>query len=564
MRRLVQTVGSALPWLIPGIFGAAWYLAIGGGHTIPPTNVWWMLQGDWFCYLFSSLFYRNSPWAIPFGQIPELLYPFGSSAALTDALPLVNTVGKLFSPLLPEEFQLYGLWMLSGFVIMAILGSRFVARVSDDRVLQVLGGVLLGASPILCSRYGHPPFSALWAVFGLIGLALAPRPSSPWADQRLAWFFLFFCCATHPYLAVMALAMAYAVALRAVLSRELAGARNALLALATPAVVALVTFWLFGYLSSFGKVQGEAEGFGQFSADLSTLFNPGPWSRLFGPIQTGPRQYEGYAYLGLGGVVMAVSGLAWLFGRSKRRALWPLVPLLIFALALAFYALSNVVTFRGQVVWNLVPTYAHLGSLPQIFRSSGRFVWPLHGVLVLSGLAAAAHLSLRSRALGRALLGVAVVAQLADLNIATSTLGNPHPPFVPLQSEAWKHVGADYRHIAVIPIQISWFSPFDQNWIAKLSWEAYRQKMTINSGYVGRPPVGLTWDQHLTREELDPQTVYVVYFREYVNDFVAAGWSCGPAEGVLVCVDPTRATPFRAAIEAALQRREPYALPSMR
>ena len=40
------------------------------------------------------------------------------------------------------------------------------------------------------------------------------------------------------------------------------------------------------------------EGFGQFSADLLTFVNPLQWSRFFPAIAMGPRQYEGFAYLG--------------------------------------------------------------------------------------------------------------------------------------------------------------------------------------------------------------------------------------------------------------------------
>jgi|APLak6261679142_1056127.scaffolds.fasta_scaffold00008_60 hypothetical protein len=562
MRRLVQTVGSALPWLIPGIFGAAWYLAIGGGRTLAPTNVWWMLEGDWFCYLFSWLFYRNEPWSLPLGDLPDLIHPFGTSVGLTDSLPLLNSVGKLLSPVLPEQFQLYGLWMCSGFVVMGIVGSRLVARVSNDRLLQAMGGIVLAVSPILSTRYGHPPFSALWAIFGLIGLALLPRPGRAWGDQRQAWGFLFFACATHPYLAAMALPIAMAVAARAVLLKEVSGPRQTSLILAAPMLVAIATLWFFGYLSSLGKVQGGAEGFGEFSADLTTFANPVVWSRFFGNIPIGPRQYEGFAYLGLGGFVLALTGVVWLV--RLRKGLLSLLPLLLVVLAMAFYSLSNVITFGGHQVADLRWLYAKLGSLPSMFRSSGRFIWPLHGLLVVSGVSALARLSLRNRGSARALLGLAMVAQLADINFSSSTLPKPGPHFEPLRAAAWNDLGHDYRHLAVIPVQISWYSPFDGPLIGKLSWLAYQQKMSINSGHVGRPPQGLVWDKHPSAAELDPQTVYVVYFREYLSDFLQAGWTCGPLERMVVCVSASRDTALRSALVQSLERREPAELRPMR
>lgn len=541
-----------LTYAVPSIVAVSWYVALGGWHTLAPTNTWWMLDGDWFCYLYSWLFYRNAPWSLPFGDVPDLIHPFGVTLALTDALPLVSTVAKVFSPVLPAQFQLYGLWMCSGFVGMGVVGVRLAARVTDDRVVQALAGSLLAVSPILSQRYGHPPFYALWAVFGLVGLSVVPS-KTPWRDQWSAWAFLFFAASINAYLAVMSLALAYAVAARAVLARSFRG-RQLALALAGPALSALAAFWLFGYLGSLGKVQGEAEGFGQFSADLLTFINPTNWSRLFGGFRTGPRQYEGYAYLGFGVLLLVVPALVWTIrARPSRQRLLGLLPVLLVALGFFAWSLSNVVTFSGQMVVDLRPLYAKLGTLPSVFRSSGRFAWPLHALLVLSALAAVVHLSTRKRWLGRALLGVALVAQLGDLNTKASTLSQEKGRFVPFQSAVWKSVGQDYRHLALIPVQISWYSPFDQDWVAKLSWEAYSQHLSINSGYIGRAPVGLVWDQHLGPGDLDPQTVYVVYFREYLPDFQAQGWACGPLEGMVVCVDPSRRTALLEALEANRQ-----------
>lgn len=539
-----------LAYLVPSVVAVGWYVALGGWHTLAPTNTWWMLDGDWFCYLYSWLFYRNAPWTLPFGDIPGLIYPYGVTLALTDALPLVSTVAKIFAPVLPAQFQLYGLWMCSGFVGMGVVGVRLAKRVTDDRIVQALAGSLLAVSPILSQRYGHPPFYALWAVFGLVGLSVVPS-KTPWRDQWAAWAFLFFAAAINAYLAVMALALAYAVAARAALTRSISGGRPLALVFGAPALSALGAFWLFGYLGSFGKVQGEAEGFGQFSADLLTFVNPTNWSRLFGGFRTGPRQYEGYAYLGLGGLLLLVAAIAWAIrARPSRQRLLGLAPALVVALGFFAYALSNVVTFAGQMVLDLRPAYAKLGTLPSILRSSGRFAWPLHALLVLSAIAAIAHLSTRNRWLGRGLFAVALAAQLGDLNTRTSTLSQEKARFVPFQSAVWKSVGQDYRHLALIPVQISWYSPFDQEWVAKLSWEAYSQHLTINSGYIGRAPAGLVWDKHLGPGELDPQTVYVVYFREYLPDFQNAGWACGPLEGMVVCVDPSRRTPMLDTLEA--------------
>lgn len=560
MARWVRRVLQSWATWLPGLYGVVWYLALGGARTLDPSRARWMLEGDWFSYFFAWCFYRNADWALPLGGIPQLQYPFGTTVGLTDAIPLLSAAGKVISPLAPEEFQLFGWWMCAGLAAMGVVGSRLVARVSADRWLQVLGGALLVMNPIISTRYGHPPFFGLWALFGLIGLTLAP-PEDATRAQRLAWALLFAACGTHPYLAVMCGPVVMALALRLVLEKRVRGTR-VLLALGAPPLVAAFGLWLFGYLSSLGKVEGGAEGFGQFSADLLTLFNPSSWSRFFTPIAQGPRQYEGFAYLGLGGGLMALIALG--FGlsswRHPRRALTGL-PLVLVALALAFYALSDVITLAGKPVLELHGFYAKLGPLPSMFRSSGRFVWPLHALLVLGGLVVVARWSARSPLLARGVLLIAVLAQLADVNPTASTFANPGTAAITLQSfktDAWLTMGRDYRHLAIVPPQLQWFSPFDGPLVAQLSWEAYRQKMSMNSGHVGRPPAAFRWDAHL--ESPDPQTVYVVYFREYLQDFTRLGWTCGVSEGLVACVDPSRATTLKAALEEGVRRGEQGAL----
>lgn len=554
---------TALTYAVPIAVAVGWYLALGGGHTLVPTNIAWMMDGDWFDYLFSWLFYRNAPWGFPVGDIPDLIYPSGVTLALTDALPLVSTVLKVFSAVLPKEVQFYGFWMCSGYVGMAVLGVRLARRFTPDRVAQGLAGCLLAISPILSQRYGHPPFYGLWAVFALAGMCLVPAQRI-WVQQPVAWLLLVFCCGTNAYLAVMALALAYAVALGPLARGEpLKPAALAALLLG-PAASCVLGFWVFGYFASLGKVTGQAEGFGQFSADLTTLVNSMGWSRAWKGFPTGGRQYEGFAYLGLGNLFLlaAVPAVLWRapVGTARWKVLWPLA---VVVSALAVYSLSNVVTFMGRPVLDLTALYQRLGTLPSTFRSSGRFVWPLHATLVLGAIAVAARLSRTSRLGGRTLLAIAVVVQAVDVDFGTSPLGRPTLRDASLDNPAWRSMGHDYRHVALIPVQISWYSPFDAGWVAKLSVEAYRQKLTINSGYIGRAPAGLDWRKHLGPGELDASTVYVLYYREYLQDFLSQGFRCGGLDGMLTCVDPSRATPLSAAIDEANRVGAPYTLRSL-
>src|SRR4029453_1283078 len=112
-----------------------------------------------------------------------------------------------------------------------------------------------------------------------------------------------------------------------------------------------------------------------------------PWSGLFADVvrdATGG-QYEGESYPGLG--ILVVTALCLLtrpaaVGRALERH-WPLCLVLICA---ATFAASEHVYFGSRRLLSMeLPSWA--GPISGVFRSQGRFVWPLVYFLTLAPIA---------------------------------------------------------------------------------------------------------------------------------------------------------------------------------
>lgn len=537
-------------------FGFTWFLALHERWFLDPTNISWMIEGDWQGHLFGWFFARNAPWAVPLAGAPDLTWPTGSSAALTDSIPILTVFGKLVSPFFGLEIQFFGLWMLLGVICMGVAGVLALRTRVQDTTMLVLVGILFVVNPVVATRYGHPPFYGLWTLTGLVGLNFWPVSSVRDVRRALAVVLVldFFACGITAYLAVMASIVTGAALLRFVFVERLLKPLEALGWLVAGPVVSVTALYLFGFVSGALSSSPDAlatEGFGEFSADPLALVNPLEWSRFIQGIAIAGRQYEGYGYLGLGVLVLLVVRLSLLvWSRPSKRDLLRLTPVLVFALVCALYSLSNKVVMHQHLIADWSNFYSKLGKLPSIFRSSGRFLWPLH--IVLTYLAALTATRFKVLWQGRAVLAFAVLVQVVDFNPTKSPVHRPQSTFVPFAAPEWQLL-RDYKHLVIQPVQIQWACPFNPDLVAKLSWEAYRQHLTINSGHVGRTPAGTSCTRHLQPAELDADTVYVPYFQDFLADFTSAGFVCGVLDKYVVCVSPARDTELKRALQKRSQ-----------
>jgi hypothetical protein len=534
-------------WAVAAV-GFLWFLHIGGAGTLNPTNIAWILDGDWRQHWLGWLFFRHEPWTFPLGTMHNIPYPIGTSIGFVDGNPLVSLLLKPFSSVLPDEMQFVGPWLALCFVLQGYMGARLTSVITRDPWQQFLGGCLFVFSPVLVARLGHDTLCAHWLVLGLLYVGLREYADAREA-RRVSWLAtgaVVLAAAIHPYLTAMSYALATAGFIRLWRTGLMSLRRAAVAALITTAGMFAVWF-VIGYI---GATSVASAGFGDYRSDLLALFNPHNYSRLIPDFHLEAGHWEGLGFLGIGGLVAAIVAAVVIVRQRVRvpRAAWPIVIVCILSFV---YALSSNITFADVRILSLRSGYDHIRGLTSAFRASGRFIWPIHYLILLTGLwglMRAARSAPRSRA--TALIAAVVLLQALDLNV-NPAWGAPKN-FRQAPHRELAIARGRYTHMAVYPTQIlgGCGQEYQEDYIYRYMLEAYRLNLTYNSGIFAR----FSWDAaqaacgrldlDVEYGRLDSQTIYVVAPGS-IEKFTRAGAACGRFDGDWICVSGDSDERFR-------------------
>ena len=478
---------------LAAFLGATFFLWLFGVRPLDPTNIGWLMHGDPAQHYLGWVFFRGESWHWPPGRIENFGAPVGTGIVFTDSIPLLAFLFKPFSPWLPAEFQYFGAWILICYMLSAIFGWRLMARATPYVWLRALGTLFFLMSPAMLLRaYGHESLMAHWLL-----LAGLDRYAAPWRGG--VWLVLMVLAVlVHPYLFLMTLALAAAALIRAIIAEK--SSVRLLWQVAFGAIVVLMVMWGAGHFIATSR-QLTAEGYGHYSANLLTYIDPMDWRDFlhsYGRDTAGkhewsqflkPRkqstigQYEGFAYFGLGALMLAAFAFAHLLAQPSRwRELQLWLPLLAVCITLFAAALSYKITLGDRVLTEIPWPPAILDALA-IFRASGRFVWPLYYLLLWAVLAAIVRYC--PPRLATVLLIIGIALQFNDLRGKFAEFRHEfrHQPIwqTPLKNPLWEQAAEHYHNISVIPPQ-----PAGDAYIP-LAHLAARHGVSIDIGYVARP-----------------------------------------------------------------------------
>lgn len=370
-------------WFVWLVMPAEVLLGAGAMWAAPPADLAQNLTGH--------LALQQEPWRWPPLLARALRWPEGASIALTDSNPLVSMLARLAAGPAGRPVNLFGAWLALCLVLQPVAAVYVVRSLGARSLAAALAAAVIALSfPALLARLGHEEmghinlmshflllFALGWSVRYVAGIG------APWWQAALLALLAIF---THPFMFVL-LCPVFAAPVAA----RLLAQRGWVAPLLGFAACTALPYALFALVA--GVSGGGDYGYGLYSFNLASWVWP-QRSGLFGadlPVVDATRgQYEGFAYLGAGGLLaLAVAGVLVATGRAalpgRRRWIGHVAVLL----ALTAMAASHKV-FIGP--WKVIAIDSSaIEQLMGPVRSSGRLAWPAAYLLVLVSLAIVAR-----------------------------------------------------------------------------------------------------------------------------------------------------------------------------
>ena len=513
-----------------GVFVFFWAIGI---EVLHPENIGWLKGMDSLQHYLGWSFFRFSSWTIPIGLNPNYGLGISSSIVFSDSIPLLAVFLKFFSNYLPQVFQYFGFWLFACFVLQAYFAWKLVGLITNIRFIRFIAATFFVISPPLVWRVlgvnlvaGIGPHVALASHFLILaGLYLSLRPYEKNTDR--CWLALLsISLLIHFYIFFMVGVLFFGGLLDEFFVRKNKSPRSSIQVFFLSLVSIIFLGWLFGYF--VGGASLSAIGYGFYRLPLFAFFDPMGWSRTLPavPMNLGissrlgvafsSGSYEGYSYLGLGGLcILIISVAISFFAKSSARKTLRKSPFFLLALIFLFLlALTNNIGVGTKNYYLDLPQ--NILNTLDIVRNSGRLVWPVfYFTLFIALWILIKNLSSRAASI---ILVLCLAMQILDLQpaislnkqklIADSSFRYQNP----LKSEFWEVAATHYQQIVEYPLIQSQWQP---NWEA-FSRYASEHRMATNAVYLARADTkkiaiaNQDLLQQIQRGPLNPGTLYIL------------------------------------------------------
>lgn len=366
------------------IIGAILFFLIYGFASLLPTNVAFIYNSDdadVFNHQLGFDFFRISPWRNPIGVQSYYPYPYDSSVIYSDSIPIFAFIFKLLSPILPEYFQYFGIWIFLCFMLQGVSASLLLKKLGLSYLKTMLCVPFFIINvPFLFRCFHHSSLAGQWLI--LFSFLLIISESEMSAKKRI-FLWTLMCGVSvliHGYLFFMTgFLMSFSCFYQFFKNKK---RLSSVVVFFSCVFITLLAYYLGGGMLKFESV--IMRGFPGLVFDPVDLINPLIFSSFLPGIDykysTESAVYWGIAFMIfiLIAIVLLVINHKKIKPFLKKHSFFVILTLLA---SVFLFAISEGLRPRiaGQQLWDLVGTDPNreLLAFLSTFRATARFILPV-------------------------------------------------------------------------------------------------------------------------------------------------------------------------------------------
>ncbi|WP_217548781.1 DUF6311 domain-containing protein [Pantoea sp. GbtcB22] len=377
---MINNKAKNLEYLIPLLLGFVFFVFIFGTKPLNVFDISWIGGTDAMQNYLGWQFFRQSPWSFPIiGSSPNFGMEIGSSIVYSDSNPLLAVIFKIASPILPKDFQYFGVWLLLCCAFQSLLIWKIISKFTNNIIIKFLSTTLLMFNPAWINRVGHINLVAHFLILAAIYLVISGLDKA----QKTKWLALILVSfSIHFYIALIVSAIWGC----GILSRIILRKQKVFDIFLEFTIIIAASIGLMYILGYFTVTDVSKSGqYGTFGNNTLSPIMPSGWSYLMSGLSLPASGFESFNFWGVGAILMALlAGIVWLkkpqlpFGKDKT---------ITFLLACVFFSIlytTNVIGV-GTFSYRIDLPYQVLDAL-SIVRASGRFFWPVTYIILITSI----------------------------------------------------------------------------------------------------------------------------------------------------------------------------------
>lgn len=340
----------------------------------------WFFVGDNSVNFVGWHYYVNDIWRFPILNTQNLQYPKGISIAFTDSIPIAAIFFKSLRHFLPNNFNYFGLWLILCILLQGISITSVIRLLNEKRIFPIIAiNIFVLTYPSFLKRITmHVGLSSHWLIIFSLALVIAKSKNiiSSLNYEILFRFLLITSLLIHPYFLAMNFLIYLGFGLDNIVNRIIQ-VRKGITSIIITFLLLISTMILLNYFTE-GTI--KSNGYDIYSMNLSSLICGNGTILLPNcNIDATGGQYEGANYLGLGLILLMLVFIKNTFLTIKG-----------YFIRLKFFFLSLFLLFSyslGPIIYlgklELLDLHLSNWTIGTIFRSSGRFFWPVGYSLII-------------------------------------------------------------------------------------------------------------------------------------------------------------------------------------